>query len=335
MKALEELPSVTKNLIFPVIRVRPWLTTRTLARAVRRIRDAFGDRYFGLDLDAAWRNHGTTQAYAEFEEVFDPEDGWSNYYDFVEAETFAVPVLRSGHALQLDDQLAHVQRIDRGLFVRIDVAHPISVEQIATRCAELELENVVFVLDCGWRDHLLPLQATCAGLIRTIADISHRFEFVAGGGDFPSSGFDQGENFEIHGEERQLVEAVRRPLNDVDVIFGDWASTRAPSTDNQIRRSRPRLDMPTRTGWECWRSPTPQGTFAALAGEVVADRGLGQMSDLWGEQLIIATSEGGEPSIKSPTTAAAVRINLHMTMQAHFDSGGAPDVSDELVVGEL
>ena len=93
--------------------------------------------------------------------------------------------------------------------------------------------------------------------------------------------------------------------------------------------------MPTRTGWECWRSTTPQGTFAELAAEVVADRGLGQMSDLWGEQLIIATSEGDEPSIKSPTTAAAVRINLHMTMQAHFDSGGAPDVSDELVVGEL
>lgn len=335
MRALEELPSLTKNLIFPVVRVRPWLTAKTLVRAVERIKDSFGDRYFGLDLDAAWRNHGNTEAYAEFEELFDPEDGWRRYYEFVEREPFAVPVLRSGQDLQLAAQLAQIQRIDRGLFVRIDVEHPISVEQIATQCSDLEIENVVFVLDCGWRDHLLPLQAACTGLIRTIADISHNFEFVAAGGDFPSTGFDQGENFEIVGEERQLVEAVRRPLNDVDVIFGDWASTRAPSTDNQIRRSRPRLDMPTRTGWECWRSGTPDGTYADLAEIIVADRNLGQMSDFWGEQLIIATSEGDEPSIKSPATAAAVRINLHMIMQAHFDTGGGPDVTDELVVGEL
>lgn len=335
MRALEELPSSTKNLIFPVIRVRPWLTAKRLARAAERIKDALGDRYFGLDLDAAWRNRGDTEAYAEFELLFDQQQGWQNYYDFVEGEPFAVPVLRTGLDLQLDHQLAHVRGLDRGLFIRVDVEHPISVAQVATRCAELEIENVVFVLDCGWRDHVLPLQAACSSLIRTIADISQNFEFVAGGGDFPASGFDQGENFEIVGEERQLVEAVRRPINDVDVIYGDWASTRAPSTDNQIRRSRPRLDMPTRRGWECWRSATADGTYADLAAEIVEDRNLGQMSDLWGEQLIIATKDGDEPSIKSPATAAAVRINLHMIMQAHFDTGGAPDVSDELVVGEL
>jgi hypothetical protein len=173
------------------------------------------------------------------------------------------------------------------------------------------------------------------GLIRTITEVSPEFEFVVGGGDFPASGFDtKGNNFEIPGEERQLVAGVRRVLNDVEIIFGDWASTREPSTDTEIRRSRPRLDMPTRQGWECWRSPTPEGTYAELAAEIVEDRELGEMSDLWGEQLIIATNSGGEPAIKSPTTAAAVRVNLHMMMQAHFDTG-APDITDELVVGEL
>lgn len=109
---------------------------------------------------------------------------------------------------------------------------------------------------CGWREHLLPLQAACIGLIRTIMDVVEGFEFVVGGGDFPATGFDsKGDNFEIAGEEREVVEAVRRMLNDVEIIFGDWATTREPSTDTVIRRSRPRLDMPTRTGWECGAVP--------------------------------------------------------------------------------
>jgi hypothetical protein len=134
--------------------------------------------------------------------------------------------------------------------------------------------------------------------------------------------------------EDKFEELFRRVLNDVEIVFGDWASTRPPPIDSVIRRGFPRLDMPTRVGWECWRSQTSAGTYAELASNVARDRGLRAMSDLWGEQLIIATRDGGEPAVKSPTTATAVRINLHMVTQAHFDTGG-PQVSDELVVGEL
>jgi hypothetical protein len=304
-------------------------------RAIDRIKEAIGDRYFGLDLDASRRNHRATPAYEEFERLFDSQDGWRNYYEFVAAVPFAVPVLRAGVDMQLGPQLAQVEGIDRGLFVRVDVQQPFSVEAVARACVERRLENVVFVLDCGWRDHLLPFEAACVGLIRTISDVSPNFEFVVGGGDFPAQGFDtRGDHFQIPGEERQIVDGVRRVLNDVEIIFGDWASTRPPPTDSQIRRSRPRLDMPTRAGWECWRSQTSAGTYADLAADVARDRRLGNMSDLWGEQLIIATKDGGEPAIKSPATAAAVRINLHMVTQAHFDTG-RPQVSDELVVGEL
>lgn len=335
MRALEGLPSATKNLIIPIIRLHPWLTARQLMRAIERIKEAIGERFFGLDLDETRRNRRATPAYEEFERLFDPADGWRNYYEFVASVPFAVPVLRAGADMQLGLQLAQVETIDRGLFVRVDVQQPFSVRAVAQECVERQLENVVFVLDCGWRDHLLPYEAACVGLIRTISEVSPDFEFVVGGGDFPADGFDtKGANFQIPGEERQLVDGVRRVLNDVEIIFGDWASTRPPPTDSLIRRSRPRLDMPTSGGWECWRSETPAGTYGDLAANAARDRRLGAMSDLWGEQLIIATRDGGEPAIKSPATAAAVRINLHIVTQAHFDTG-RPQVSDELVVGEL
>jgi hypothetical protein len=117
------------------------------------------------------------------------------------------------------------------------------------------------------------------------------------------------------------------------LAFFGWSAFRTIIED-KFEELFPRLDMPTRVGWECWRSQTSAGTYAELASNVARDRGLRAMSDLWGEQLIIATRDGGEPAVKSPTTATAVRINLHMVTQAHFDTGG-PQVSDELVVGEL
>jgi len=336
MRALEELPSATKNLIVPVIRVRPWLTARELSRSIERIKEAIGERSFGLDLDSTRRNHRLSEAYADFEELFDPAGGWNNYYNYVNNTPAAIPVLRTGIDMQLDLQLARVQELDRGLFVRVQVQNPILVQPVATRCLELGIENVVFVFDCGWQDHLLPFEAACVGLIRTVLAVSDDFEFVVAGGDFPASGFDQhGDHFELFGEERSLFEAVRRQINEAEIVFGDWASTREPTTDNEIRRSRPRLDMATRRGWECWRSATGDETFADLAYEAASDRGLGNMSDYWGEQMIIATRDGAEPSIKTQTAAASVRVNLHMITQAHFDEGGGPNVSDELVTGEL
>lgn len=336
MRALEELPSATKNLLIPIIRVRPWLTALEISRAIERIKEAIGDRYFGLDLDPSRRNHRDTEAYADFERLFDPAEGWRNYYDYVDQTSSAIPVLRTGLNMQLDAQLARISAIERGLFVRVQVQTPIALDPVARRCSELGIENVVFIFDCGWQDHLLPFQAACVNQIRTILAVSDEFEFVVAGGDFPASGFDQhGRHFELFGEERSLFEGVRRQINEAEIVFGDWASTREPATDNQIRRSRPRLDMATRRGWECWRSTGAEETFAELADQAATDRQLEDMSDLWGEQMIIATRDGAEPSIKSQTMAAAVRVNLHMITQAHFDQGDGPAISDELVVDEL
>lgn len=335
MRALEELPTATKNLIFPIVRIRPWLNSKSLLRSTERLDEAFGNRYFGLDLDAILRGQKDTVAYAEFEELFDQEAGWKNYYGFVRAHPFSVPVLRTSGDLQLDLQLSNVCEIDRGLVVRVDVQSPISLNLIAETILQNRIENVVFVFDCGWRERLLQVQAACVGLIKSVASVSTEFEFVAGGGDFPLKGFDnKGPQFSIPGEERDLVQAIRREINEVEVIFGDWASAREPKVEKAIMRSRPRLDMPTRTGWDCWRSPTNAGTYQDLAIRASQARQLGQMSDLWGEQMIIATRDGSEPAIKGPTTAAAVRINLHMILQAHYDAGGPP-VGDELVTDEL
>jgi hypothetical protein len=306
-------------------------------RAGERVQKAIGDRLFGFDLDPSKRGAGSGEAHTEFSKLFDEAGGWKNYYQHVEQFQNAVPVLRSKTSVQLGDELDRIQELERGVFVRIEVGAHAHTSLVASALANKDIENVVFVLDCGWHGSLLPFQAQCVSLLKAIIDLAPQAEFVVAGGDFPQAGFDKkGAHFTIEGEERALVEAVRREINEAEIIFGDWASARPPRVDSEIRRNRPRVDMPTRSGWECWRRATPGKSYSEICVSAKSSRGLADSSDLWGNQMVIGTAIGeGTAQIRSPNVAAAVRINLHMIMQAHFDTGTGPAMGDELVSGEL
>ncbi|MFN2474303.1 MAG: hypothetical protein ABR588_10360 [Sphingomicrobium sp.] len=338
MQGLENLPSATKSLIVPVVRIRPWLSSKSLSKSAERVQKAMGDRRFGFDLDDSKKGRGDSGAQLEFDELFEGADGWRRYYEHLLAIQNAVPVLRSKAAgEQLEVELGRVNALERGLFVRIEVGSQPPLRPILETISMMGVENVAYILDCGWRAHLLPYQAQCVSILRTLVNLSPNSEFVVAGGDFPQDGFDKkGKHFTIEGEERALVQAVRREINEAKVIFGDWASARPPKVDNEIRRNRPRIDLPTRVGWECWRLAIPGKSYQNIAQDACDSRGLGDSSDFWGNQMIIATAaDAGAAQIRSPNVAAAVRINLHMLLQAHYDAGGGVQLGDELVSGEL
>lgn len=336
MQALENLPSATKNIVVPLVRVRPWLGSKSLVRAGERVQKAIGDRLFGFDLDASKKGGGTGDAHIEFLKLFDDNEGWKNYYEHISQFPSAVPVLRSKTVVQLRQEIKRVEECERGLFVRVELGAHSGVTSLASELVGAGVENVVFVLDCGWHGHLLPYQAQCVSLLRSIVDIAPNAEFVVAGGDFPQDGFDKGVHFTIDGEERALVDAVQREINEAKIVFGDWASARPPRVDSEIRRNRPRVDMPIRSGWECWRRATPGKSYQDICSAAAKSRGLEDSSDLWGNQMIIGTATSkGVAQIRSPNVAAAVRINLHMIMQAHFDTGIGPAMGDELVSDEL
>ncbi len=70
-------------------------------------------------------------------------------------------------------------------------------------------------------------------------------------------------------------------------------------------------------------------TLDGLADEVLADDAWTDRLGVWGEYMIESTAAGLDPSIKSPAMAAAVRVNLHMHIQANFDDPADMVVSDE------
>lgn len=330
MRALGELPNATKNKLFPIIRARPWLNAKSLDAVWNKIDEVFPERLFGLDLDST-KNVASrdSEAYISFRQLFLPDDGFKEYYDLVASRDWAVPVLRStGFGFpDLARQLDHVEAIDKGLIVRVEPRRTANLQTTAELINNRIPENVVFVFDCGWGRDILLQAASCVAQIDPLIDVSEDFEFVVGGSSFPDSFSKQGDRIPISMIERLLFQEVRRNLNRGDLVYGDWGSTRPPS-DPIPMKNVPRIDFALPGQWIAHRSGNGED-YEDLAEEVLADSAWTDGLGIWGEYMVESTAAGLEPAIKSPAMAAAVRVNLHMHIQANFDDPTSMVVSDE------
>lgn len=336
MRALRELETPTKNVIVPVIRIRPWLNSKSLAKVFDVIADAIGERAFGLDLDPTkFEPENDRPAYREFSELFDSSHGFRNYYRCVADAPNRVPVLRQQNGLfqNLQAQLRFVEEMDRGLFVRVRPENPGNYLEVASECVLREIENVVFVIDCGWRTDVLGQAVTCTGMVNNILDVSDDLEIVVAGSSFPDAFAGMGGHATFQVNERILFQNVRQNINRGRLVYGDWGSTRPP-TDPIPMTNVPRIDTATSVTWPSWRSEDGEG-YQDVAERVVSDPLWSGDTALWGNYLIGSTADGQEPAIKAPAMAAAVRVNLHMHTQAHFDNPDNFSIGDEPVGEDL
>lgn len=336
MRALKELATPTKNVIVPVIRIRPWLNSKHLANVFDVIADAIGERAFGLDLDSTKNEPGSPrQAYQEFAALFDEAGGFANYYGCVAEKPNRIPVLRrqGGQTHRMGDQLAAVSTIERGLFVRVSPDNPGDYLEVAAECRNNDIENVVFVFDCGWRSDVLLQAAGCTSLVNNILNVSEDIEIVVAGSSFPDAFAKMGARKNFPVQERILFQNVRQNINRGRLVYGDWGSTRPP-TDPVPMTNVPRIDIAAPIEWTSWRSEDGED-YQDIAGRVLADELWTGNTDLWGNYLIESTANGTNPAIKAPAMAAAVRVNLHMHSQAYFDNPNAGAIGDEPVGEDL
>lgn len=329
VRALSELSNGTKNKIFPVIKARPWLNSRSLGALWEKIDDAFPMRAFGLDLDETRRQVGTGKpAYDEFAELFDPQDGFAKYYDQVEEIDQAVPVFRPTPDLEnASRQVERLQALDRGVILRFRPMQLVRYRETLEAINAAIHENVVVVLDCGWGRDILSQAAACVQLIETALETNENFEFVVGGSSFPDSFSKQGERIEIAMIERRLYQEVRRHLNRGQLTYGDWGSTRPP-TDPIPMRNIPRIDFAIDGRWIAHRSDGDE-EYVNLADHTLQDPDWRPGLGIWAEYMIQSTAAGLDPCIKSAVMAAAVRVNMHMHIQANLDNPEGLSVGDE------
>ncbi|GAA4745701.1 hypothetical protein GCM10023264_08970 [Sphingomonas daechungensis] len=326
IKALFQLPATTKDRIFPLILAAPWPNAKELSRTWEKIVEAMGGRRFALDLDRARQGMSSgKEAAAQFDALFDPNDGFTNYYEVLRSIPSAIPVLRilGGNLLELDAQTAHINNLDRGLVVHLEhgaIINPLTaVDEVLQR-----FEDVTFFVDAGWSNDLLGRELWASQIIERITDGKPEAELVVGGSSFPDSFRNIGARGVIPMKERSLYSNLVRRHNAAHLTYGDWGSTR-PRSGPAPMKNIPRLDVPTTTEWVSFRqdggSATPE-TYAAIARRVIADAVWPGDLGIWGTYVIETTANELPGAIGSPAVAAAARINIHMHRQAFF---GEPD----------
>lgn len=328
IKALTQLPAATKDRLFPLIVCRPWPNAKHLSRTWEKISEAMGSRKFALDLDRAKHNSGGKLASAEeFDRMFISRNGFENYYEAVRTIEEAIPVLRisGGEAPQFEGQARHIDEIDRGLVVRLEygiVNNPLNlVEQVIDR-----FEDVSFFVDAGWTLDILGRESWASGIIGRISRDHPEIEIVISGSSFPDSFSNIGERGANPVSERYLYDSLVRRHNSATLIYGDWGSTRPPSVDQAPMRNVPRIDLPKSGEWVSFRRDKElidDEGYSDIAQRVVSDPDWPADLDIWGTYTIEWTAKGEPGAIRSPGTAAAARINIHLHRQAFF---GANDL---------
>jgi hypothetical protein len=329
IKGLERLPEPTKDLLFPLIVGRPWPNAKHLKKTWEKVIAAFGERRFALDIDPFKKIPTSDKpAAAEFAKLFDPTDGYANYYDEVEGIETAIPVLQltAGFMPDLVRQLEHVARIDRGVVLRVQRDLCAQPTILVPNVIAAYPEAAVFI-DLSWSPDLLGHEMWASAILATFAEGDAEFEIVVAGSSFPEA-FKKRARDEISAYERMVFDSLVRRHNSVVLTYGDWGSTRPPRLPVPMGTIPPRIDVPMTREWISFRSEGGE-EFDDVARRAVADSMWPSGLNIWGTYMIEGTADGVPDAIRGQAASAAARINIHLHRQAHFGASGSFGDQDE------
>jgi hypothetical protein len=342
VRGLRELPDSTKDLLFPVFVLRPWPRAKSIEMAFEKILEAMGGRPFGLDLESDFPTADQSKpAEVEFDELRSPDICFSAYFEKVAQIEGAVPVLRLTDDIEcLKRQIDRMAEISRGGFVRIRQSDLHFVPTVLEAIADIPANDFSIFIDAEWRQDVLLQSNWVLIAAQTFFDQEPERAIIICGSSFPNSFDKMGLSKEFAINERLLFDIIRMNLN-AKLIYGDWASTRPPSYDNQIKRTVPRIDIAQSSHWPVFRSQkiiredddgddyNDRETYKEVVDRLISSPYWDDVPEIWGRYALLCTSEDLSTSIKSPQTAAAVGVNLHMHVQAHYSTPQLLNATDD------
>lgn len=333
MRALEELPNRTKDILLPTVHLRPWVGAHRLENALGRIADAYGERPIIIAMGEI-EPPNSRPVHAQLAALRDPANGFHEWCEFMEeqAHQHFIPAIQySIDQAQEEAQITRLQELGRGLIAVIERPQFPAIGVIAQRVGERTNggEGVCFILDFGLAtpDHL-QVAALATGYFESIREHAPNAFVSLSASSFPDSfgGIDEQPIYE-----RRLFESLPPIAN---LIYSDRGSARVERQMGGGGQPYPRIDYPLSDQWNFYRSDEPDGFdgYCQQAVDLIATEPQGVWNPnlrVWGTQMIERTAAGDTAAISSPARATAARINLHLQRQTFFDNPQAAEDTDE------
>ncbi|MCZ8529858.1 beta family protein [Alteromonas sp. PRIM-21] len=340
MNALEELPNKDKNKLLPLFQLKGWATAKTLEKTIDRIKKSIGERYWIADIDetfvrnnAEWLLTGKypeREVFSEINALLDPNNGYSNWFNFINETPFAIPTVQWGSIENLYNQIESLSSIGRGVVVRITRKNGTNeVDKALKALAKYSPKNCHIMLDLGQISGKDFKVEDLTGRIDLIKKVLPKSTISISASSFPSqfSGYNKGEN-PIH--ERILFNQLKRERHNSNLFYSDRGGARAEKVTGGGGIPSPRIDYPLKNDWRYVREEYKDSNlpldgekeelYTLCAKKIMAEEYWTPDLRLWGTQMIEQTALGDKFGINSPAKATAVRINIHLHTQLHYNT---------------
>lgn len=342
MNALEELAEKDKDMILPVFPIKCWLSSSRLANTQERIEKSFGKRPWVASIDPSCLNRssfidpttGTFKrtVFEEISNILAEDNGFENWFNYLSTIDQAIPsLIEIKNETQLLDQIDNLVSLGRGIaaiFSLNDINSNYYLS-VLNRLSEKNISDPIVIFDYETISHeTLGLTNQISQAITLAHSIVPNASFSISATSFPGnfSGRTHGENT-IY--ERRLFNLIKQQIPDINLVYSDRGGARQkiPGGGNGV--PAPRIDYPIKNEWMYIRkefsdSKNPSKSekerlYTEIAKELITQDYWNEDLQIWGTQIIVYTSKGDFIGINSPGRATAVRLNIHMYNQLHYD----------------
>ncbi len=341
MTALEQLPEKDKDTMLPMFPLKGWTTARYLDSSIERIKKSISNRWFIADIDSDFlfqnKIYIATREYPrhvheEIHHLLNSQNGYSNWVEFIRNTHNAIPTLQLDNLAELDKQVTSLTSLGRGLVIRFRMqSSPANVfNAIAKSLIGKNIKQLLFIFDHEDVGRLNVLDADKhAQLIESMHRLFPQAIFSVSSASFPSS-FAGSYRGEIPIYERLLFNGTFKNCSaGITMLYSDRGGARAARLNGGGRTPPPRIDYALKNDWRFIRKEfedykniaagEKEGLYKEAAIEMMNSDYWVENLKLWGVQMIEKTSEGDKFGITSPNRATAVRINLHLYQQLHYN----------------
>ncbi|WP_436907130.1 beta family protein [Enterobacter kobei] len=340
MMALEQLPGKDKDNILPVIPLKGWASSQQLENSLLRIEKSIDDRKWVASIDKDYLLNNKTflftgkyprEVFYQLKELLQPTNGYDNWYKFLVKTIHAIPVVNLEESSALELQIKKLYSLDRGIVFIFDLKNMTLsyYHDVIRLISKMGIQDLLFIYDIGtingdYNNYYQPI-------LNLINKTKEKIPFVRvaiSGTSFPFNfaGYHRGENPIF---ERLLFNKLKQNITSYPTIYSDRGSARIEKQSGGGNLPPPRIDYALKNDWRFIRhefyDPKSPGEgekeelYSLCAKEIMEQEYWSENLHLWGTQMIELTSKGDKFGINSAQKATAVRINLHLYTQLHYN----------------